>query len=120
MGFASRALGPFRAGCWVAGANDTQALRALRTAKLAVTVSLKDRSADGFGSRLSDPERSLKTRTTDQCQSPVVETRQFGNGSFGVSIVNLFNRRLYGHSTGDRFVPLQPRRSLSVMLAFKG
>jgi len=47
-------------------------------------------------------------------------TRQFGNGSFGVSVLNVFDRRLYGHTAGIDFVPLQPGRSLNVMLAFKG
>jgi iron complex outermembrane receptor protein len=47
-------------------------------------------------------------------------TRRFGNGSFAVSVFNVFDRRLYGASTNTEFVPVLPGRSLSVMLAFKG
>lgn len=46
--------------------------------------------------------------------------RMFGSGSFGVSVCNVLDRRLYGASTDTDFVPLLPRRSLRVTLSVSG
>jgi outer membrane receptor protein involved in Fe transport len=47
-------------------------------------------------------------------------TRRTGSWTFGMSVQNLFDRKLYGTLSTQGYMPLQPGRSLGVFVAFGG
>ncbi|KQV99325.1 TonB-dependent receptor domain-containing protein [Rhizobacter sp. Root1221] len=47
-------------------------------------------------------------------------TRRTGSWTFGATVQNLFDRKLYGTLSTEGYMPLQPGRSVGVFLAFGG
>ncbi len=46
-------------------------------------------------------------------------TRKTGSWTFGLSVQNLFDRKLYGTYSSQGYIPLQPGRSLGVVVGFR-